>query len=149
MSFLILLFPQLNIDSFRNCNPLFLSFSRPHQPPLPTTLLSSKQFISTKLNWYIFLPNAAMEGSMKSTIATKISLWSMMCSTRYENLENKIRDKKYRISPNVGLVERCDESERKISRKMNQSGCEPLNLEKGCFGAFEPAVPKYMAKFCP
>ena len=24
---------------------------------------------------------------------------------------------------------------------INQSGCEPLNLEKGCFGALEPAVP--------
>ena len=26
-----------------------------------------------------------------------------------------------------------------------QSGCEPLNLEKGCFGALEPAVPYYIA----
>ena len=35
------------------------------------------------------------------------------------------------------------------NKEKNQSGCEPLNLEKGSFGALEPAVPNYMAKFCP
>ena len=31
----------------------------------------------------------------------------------------------------------------------NQCGCEPLNLEKGRFGALEPAVPNYITEFSP